>query len=90
MQTLNLLIRHLISVNQRVAHILPHYPVQLDTKFKLTSHIYKLYLAQIHTTQWRIQDLEEGGARLIAREKYSHTPKTLTTPLIYAFLKIAG
>ena len=46
--------------------------------------------------QWRIQDLKEGGARSIAREararaqNFSHAPKTLTTPLIYAFLKIAG
>ena len=40
--------------------------------------------------QWRIQDLMEGGARLIARKArvqkfFSHTEKTLTTPIIYAF-----
>jgi hypothetical protein len=34
-------------------------------------------------TQWRIQDLKEGAARSIAR-------KLLATPLINAFLKVAG
>jgi hypothetical protein len=43
---------------------------------------------------WRSQDLHEGGAKPFAGEacakNLSHAPKLLTTPLVNAFLKIAG
>ena len=40
--------------------------------------------------QWRVQDLKEGGAKPIARKIKPRPQKPLTTPLINAFLKIAG
>ena len=42
-------------------------------------------------SQWRPQDLREGGAKTYAREaraqNFSHAPKMLTTPLIKRVLE---
>ena len=65
--------------------------VQTGISEKLSEWVDLDMLWESHSTQGRVQDLRKVGAepdaRRVRAQNFSHAPKTLTTPLIYAFSK---